>query len=83
MEKKEEHNMSDDNEDGLAFQYISSHSQLLYVNMLIHFTGREGEPMAPVNISSLRCVSIHINQLTVAPPNGQLYLSLSCTYLQL
>lgn len=83
MEKEEEGNMSDDNEDGLAFQYICSHLQLLYVNMHIHFTDREEEPMAQVNISSLRCVSIRINQVTVAPPNGQLYLSLSCTYLQL
>ena len=65
--------MSDDNEDGLAFQYICSHSRLLYVNMHIPFTDKEDEPMAQVNISSLRCVSIHINQVTVAPPNGQLF----------
>ena len=73
--------MSDDNEDGLAFQYICSHSRPLYVNMHIPFTDKEEEPMAQVNISSLRCVIIHINQVTVAPLNRQLYLS--CMYLQL
>ena len=79
MEKEEEDNMTANNEDGLAFQYISSHSQLLYVNMHIHFTDREEEPMAQVTISSLKCVSIHINQVTVAPPDGSC-ISLSCTY---